>query len=124
MPVTPEQLVRAQMQAFETAVAAGTTIAFRLPMLWAEMLTGNHPAPAEKRRMVQEKVKAASDGAMAAGLEWSRLWWRAMSGNALTPAQTGAAMLRVAEAAARPARSRAKRNATRLTRKALGLKSR
>ena len=99
-------------QSAHSSYHAATTIAARTPGL---MLPGEDNA-LEARRMVQEKVAAAYEGAMGASLAWgSFLFASALRGGA-TPTQFSHALFDVAEAATKPARITVRANARRLSR--------
>jgi hypothetical protein len=69
----------------------------------------------EARLMVQEKVDAAVEGAFAAHKAWAAFYLRAAFGGVRTPSDVSAGLATIAEAAAAPARRKARANARRLT---------
>jgi hypothetical protein len=69
----------------------------------------------EARLMVQEKVDAAVEGALAAQKAWGAFVLRAASGDLRTPNDVSAGLAAIAEAAAAPARRKVRANARRLT---------
>jgi hypothetical protein len=69
----------------------------------------------EARLMVQEKVDAAVEGALAAQKAWGAFVIRAAFGGVRTPNDVSAGLAAVAEAAAAPARRKVRANARRLT---------
>jgi len=115
--------------AAETFHAAGSAAA---SVIAARMLAFSDPLAsssawhqAEARRMVEEKLGAAGEGAVSAGMELALMPWRmlqlSMRPSAWTPAGTaqawmdaGSLWLGVGNAALRPARRAAVRNRTRL----------
>ena len=98
----------------QNSLAAWTTIAMRMPDLAAEGLAGRPPS-AETRRMVQEKLNAAAQGAMNGAMESARLATRMMGGR-MDAAGLASGMLDVANAAGLPAQRKVRANAKRLTR--------
>ena len=94
----------------QSGLDAAVTIAARTPGLM-------HPSgdnAREATRMVEEKIAAAYEGAMAASLSWgSFLWTSAFRGGA-TPTQFSHALCDLAEAASAPARRTVHANARRL----------
>jgi hypothetical protein len=69
----------------------------------------------EARRMVQEKVDAAVEGALAAQVAWGAFFIKAAFGGVRTPGDVSAGLASIAEAAAAPARRKVRANARRLT---------
>jgi hypothetical protein len=69
----------------------------------------------EARLMVQEKVDAAVEGALAAQKAWGAFLIKAAFGGVRTPNDVSAGLTAIAEAAAAPARRRVRANARRLT---------
>jgi hypothetical protein len=98
----------------QTGVDAALTIAART----YELLS---PAgrPAEKSRearlMVQEKVDAAIEGAVAAQAAWSAFMLKAAFGGVRTLNDLSMGLAGIAQAAAKPARRKVRANALRLT---------
>jgi hypothetical protein len=100
---------------WETSIAAATTIAARMPILFAAATSGSPKAMREARRMCTEKHTAAVEGAIAAGQEWMRLWMRAGAMGSWVEAQQG--MSQIMRAAMGPANRVCRANAQRLTRR-------
>jgi hypothetical protein len=69
----------------------------------------------EAQLMVQEKIDAAVEGALAAQRAWGAFFLRAAFGGVRTPNDVSAGLTAIAEAAAAPARRKARANARRLT---------
>ena len=69
----------------------------------------------EARLMVQEKVDAAIEGALAAQKAWGAFFIKAAFGGVRTPNDVSAGLTSIAEAAAAPARRKVRANARRLT---------
>jgi hypothetical protein len=96
-------------------VDAAVTIAARTQNLF---LPGR--APIEKAReaqmMVAEKVDAALEGAVAAQAAWGAFLIKAAFGGVRTAMDISIGLTDIAEAAAKPARRKARANARRLTR--------
>jgi hypothetical protein len=69
----------------------------------------------EARLMVQEKVDAAIEGAFAAQAAWGAFMLKAAFGGVRTPNDMSMGLAGIAEAAAKPARRKARANARRLT---------
>jgi hypothetical protein len=93
---------------------AALTIAARTENLLAP---GGRPSEKahEARRMVQEKVDAAVEGALAAQKAWGAFVIKAAFGRVRTPNDVSAGLTAIAEAAAAPARRKVRANARRLT---------
>jgi len=69
----------------------------------------------EARLMVQEKVDAAIEGALAAQAAWGAFFIRAAFGGVRSPHDVVSGFAAIAEAAAKPARRKVRANARRLT---------
>jgi len=97
----------------QTGVDAAVTIAAR-----TQNLTWPTGRPEEKARearlMVQEKLDAAVEGAIAAQAAWGAFLVKAAFGGVRTPDDMSAGLAGVAEAAAKPARRKVRANARRL----------
>jgi hypothetical protein len=95
-------------------VDAALTIAARTQSLLAP---GGRPSEKarEAKLMVQEKVDAAVEGALAAQAAWTSFLIKAMFGGVRTPNDVSSGLTNIAEAAAAPARQRVRANARRLT---------
>lgn len=116
--MTPQRYMAWQFELFGTALAAGTTIAFRSLAMMQGIAAGKLPPERESRRMVMEKAQALSAGLIASGLELNRIWWgMALTGWRHQPG-FATAWLDVAQAAGNPAGIAARRNARRLNRRA------
>lgn len=97
----------------QTGVDAALTIAARSQNL---LLPGGSSEKArEARLMVQEKIEAAVEGAFAAQAAWGAFFIKAAFGGVRTPDDVSTGLSRIAEAAAAPARRKARANARRLT---------
>ena len=111
MPRRPKKafaLVSAWTDLFATGVATATTLSVRVPQLMLGSMT-----PAESRRMVAEKVAAATEGFVAGSAATARIVSNRMTRPA--PHEAFQDVMDIAEATTRPARRRVKRNAARLT---------
>jgi hypothetical protein len=109
------RLYRLWWEAVETQSAAWTTIAMRLPHLAQQGLRPGRPPSRETQKMVAEKVAAAAEGAREASIASARLAGKMLT-RPLRATELAVDVLKVAEAAARPAKQRVKANAARLTR--------
>lgn len=94
---------------------APLVVAQRVPLLWLEMI-GLGGGSRETERMVEEKISAAAEGALAVQAEMQSIWWQstlAMWQGIRPPSlmQTGT---RLTNAALRPAARRVKSNVKRL----------
>jgi len=69
----------------------------------------------EARLMVQEKVDAAMEGALAAQAAWGAFFIKAAFGRVRTPGDVSAGLTTIAQAATAPARRKVRANARRLT---------
>jgi hypothetical protein len=98
----------------ETGADAALTIAARTRTLLAP---GGKPSEKarEARLMVQEKVDAAVEGALAAQKAWGAFFIKAAFGGVRTPNDVSAGLTSIAEAAAAPVRRKVRANARRLT---------
>jgi hypothetical protein len=104
-------IARANAQA---GVDAALTIAARTRSLLAPG-GGQSEKAREANLMVQEKVDAAVEGAIAAQAAWGAFLVKAAFGGVRTPNDVSSAMAGIAEAAAKPARRKVRANARRLT---------
>jgi hypothetical protein len=110
------RLYRLCWETWEVQAAAWTTIAMRLPHV-AEFVAHPGDAPSrETQKMVAEKVVAAAEGARDASIVTARLAGKMMT-RPVRMTELVVDVLKVAEAAARPAKQRVKANAARLTRR-------
>jgi hypothetical protein len=96
----------------ESGMDAAVTIAART----TRAATGHRDSAVESVRMVEEKVAAVCEGAMAAGLAWGRFVLASALRGGATPVQMSHAWFDMVEAAAEPARRTVGANAIRLTR--------
>jgi hypothetical protein len=98
----------------QTGMDAAMTIAARTQNL---MSPAGRPADKarEARLMIQEKLDAAVEGAIAAQAAWGTFLVKAAFGGVRTPDDLSAGLAGVAEAAAKPARRRVRANARRLS---------
>jgi len=104
-------IARANAQA---GVDAALTIAARTQSLLAPG-GGQSEKAREANLMVQEKVDAAVEGALAAQAAWRSFFIKAMFGGVRTPNDVSSGFTNIAEAAAAPARRKVRANARRLT---------
>lgn len=107
-------MIRSTFRWTEPALAAWTTLAFRIPMLMMPVAHGE-TGRRESERMVSEKVEALQDGMAAASEAWLRLSFAIAAGEV----RTAEAMLhgwgQVMAAFAAPGVRTVKANARRLT---------
>lgn len=99
----------------QVGLDSALTIAARTPLLLAQAFNPTTHGAREAQRMVAEKVEAAAEGAIAAQWAWAGLVVRASLGGLRSFNDLSLGLARVAEAAARPARRKARANARRLT---------
>ena len=97
----------------QAGVDAALTIAARTQSLFAPGAQSDKER--EARLMVQEKVDAAIEGALAAQAAWSDFFIKAAFGGVRSLNDVSAGLTNIAEAAAAPARKRVRANARRLT---------
>ena len=107
-------LVRAMVDAQESAAHATATIAARMPVLFDGVLPLSATALAEWNRAYSEKVAAGFEGAVAAAAEWQGMLIRSAFRLPM-PVAFANDLVGIAAKAARPARRRVKANAKRLT---------
>jgi len=98
----------------QTTVDAALTIAARTQRMWSPVGAPTDKAR-EARLMVQEKLDAALEGAVAAQAAWGAFMLNAALGGVRTAHDVSAGLNRIAEAAAGPARKKVRANARRLT---------
>lgn len=111
MPTLVHRASQFAENAAESGVDAAVTIAART----SRAATGHCDSADEPVRMVEEKVAAAYEGALGAGLAWGTfLFATALRGGA-TPTEISHAWFDIAEAAAQPAWRKAGANARRLS---------
>jgi hypothetical protein len=99
----------------QVCLDAALTIGARTPILLAQSLHPTAQGARETRRMVAEKVDALAEGATAAQFAWTALLMKATFGGVRSFDDLARGLAGVAEAAARPARRKARANARRLT---------
>ena len=110
--LTKRSLAMAKANARAGADAA-LTIAARTQSLLAPGGVGEKAS--EARLMVQEKLDAAVEGALAAQAAWGAFLVKAAFGGVRTPQDVSAGLAGIADAAAAPARRKVRANARRLT---------
>jgi len=98
----------------QAGIDAALTIAARTQGLLAPG-GGGGAKTHEAQLMVQEKVEAAIEGAWAAQAAWGAFFIKAALGGVRTPNDVSAGLTSIADAAAAPARRKARANARRLT---------
>lgn len=111
--LTRQSLAIAKANA-RTGADAALTIAARSQSLLAPGGRQSDKAR-EARLMVQEKVDAAIEGALAAQAAWGAFFIKAAFGGVRTPGDVTAGLTAIAEAAVTPARRKVRANARRLT---------
>ena len=104
-------IARANAQA---GVDAALTIAARTQRLLAPG-GGQSEKAREAGLMVQEKVDAAVEGALAAQGAWASFFIKAVFGGVRSPKDVSSGLTNIVEAAAAPARRKVHANARRLT---------
>ena len=92
---------------------AAVTIAART----VRAASGHRDNAVESVRMVEEKLAAACEGVMAAGLSWGTFVFASVLRGGASPAQLSHAWFDIAEAAAEPAWRTVGANAKRLSRR-------
>ena len=98
----------------QSGVDAALTIAARTQNMMSPAGRPNEKAR-EARLMVQEKLDAAVEGALAAQAAWSAFLIKAAFGGVRTASDLSIGLTGIAEAAAKPARRKVRANAHRLT---------
>jgi hypothetical protein len=98
----------------QSGVDAALTIAARTQNLMSPVEGPNEKAR-EARLMVQEKLDAAVEGAVAAQAAWGAFLIKAAFGGMRSPNDVSIGLAGIAEAAAKPARRKVRANARRLT---------
>ncbi|MGO9769727.1 MAG: hypothetical protein ACLPSW_09275 [Roseiarcus sp.] len=120
----PEELVAQTSMARSLRLAASSacagadaavTIAARTRGLLTPSLDGSGAQAREARRMVEEKVAAACEGALAAQVAWGTFLFSAAFGGVRTAEDAALGLADVAEAALAPAHRTVRANARRLT---------
>lgn len=99
----------------QAGLDAAVTIAARAPGLALGAVQPFSEAGRENRLMVQEKIAAAYEGAIAAQFAWGAFLMKAAFGGVSTPAHVSHALVDVAAAAFEPARKAVRANARRLS---------
>ena len=118
-------MIRLRKRSLRMAVAtmragadAAVTIAVRTHQLTTPDLKGTSAQAREARRMVEEKVVAACEGAFAAQMAWGAFLMKAAFGGVRTVEDAALGLAGVAEAAVAPGRRAVRANARRLTSRA------
>jgi hypothetical protein len=101
--------------AMQVGMDAAVTIAARTPALMSQGFNPTAESARETRRMVQEKIDATCEGAVAAQLAWASFFLKASFGGIRNASDLSLGLADVAEAAIRPARRKVRANAKRLT---------
>ncbi|MDJ1159869.1 hypothetical protein QNA08_16740 [Chelatococcus sp. SYSU_G07232] len=109
-------LLAATRASLDTAEAAATTVALRLPILATAVLAPSPAGLAEARLATFEKVAAVVEGTVAATLAWQKLWLDFACGR-VGPRGLQSGLSAIAAAATAPARRRVLANARRLQRR-------
>ncbi len=99
----------------QAGLDATVTIAARTPGLMAAGFDPTGQGAEEIRLMVQEKIVAAHEGALAAHVAWGSFLIRAAFGAVSSPDHVSQALVDIAEAALAPAHRQVRANALRLT---------
>jgi hypothetical protein len=105
-------MAAATMQA---GLDSAVTIAARTPGLVSQGFNPTAENARETRRMIQEKIDAAWEGAAAAQFAWASFLLKASFGGIRDANDLSLALAGIAEAAVRPARRKVRANAKRLT---------
>jgi hypothetical protein len=100
----------------ENTAGSGMDAAVTIAARTTRAVTGHRDSAGESVRMVEEKVAAVCEGAMAAGFAWSRFVLASVLRGGATPMQASHAWFDVVEAAATPAWRTVGANALRLSR--------
>ncbi|MBV8473828.1 MAG: hypothetical protein JO107_03945 [Hyphomicrobiales bacterium] len=103
--------------AMRAGTDAAVTIASRTHKLAGPDVGGTGGQAREARRMVEEKVLAACEGAFAAQMAWGAFLMKAALGGVRTFEDAALGFAGVAEAATAPARRTVRANARRLSRR-------
>jgi hypothetical protein len=101
--------------AMQAGIDSAVTIAARTPALLSQGFNPTSESVRESRRMVQEKVDAVYEGAVAAQMAWASFLLKASFGGIRNASDLSLGLANVAEAAIRPARRKVRANARRLT---------
>jgi hypothetical protein len=102
-------------QTAQAGLDATVTIAARTPGLIAAGFDPTGQSAQEIGMMVQEKIVAAHEGALAAQMAWGSFLIRVAFGGVSSPDHVSQALVDVAEAALAPAHRQVRANALRLT---------
>ena len=100
--------------ALQAGMDAAVTVAARMPGLMTQGFDPTGAKLRESRRMVEEKLSAVCEGAVAAQLAWGGFWFKAALGGLRTPDDVSLGLARIAHAAVRPAHRTVRANAKRL----------
>jgi len=101
----------------EKSAGSGVDAAVTIAARTAQAVTGHRDSAGESVRMVEEKVAAACEGAIGAGLAWGSFMFASALRGGATPTQVSHAWFDMAEAAAKPAWRTVGANAKRLSRR-------
>jgi hypothetical protein len=101
----------------ENTAGSGVNAAVTIAARTARAAVGHRDSAGESVRMVEEKVAAACEGAMAAGLAWGSFMFASALRGGATPTQVSHAWFDMAEAAVKPAYRTVGANAKRLMRR-------
>jgi hypothetical protein len=111
-----KQSVNMAISALQAGLDAAVTVAARVPGLMTQGFDPTGAKLRESQRMVQEKMSAACEGALAAQLAWGGFLFKAAVGGVRTPDDISVGLARVAQAAVTPAHRAVRANAKRLSR--------
>ena len=99
----------------QSGLDATVTIAARTPGLMAAGFDPTGQGAWGIRHMVEEKIAAAHEGALAAQMAWGSFLIKAAFGGVSSPHHISHALVDIVEAALAPARRQVRSNALRLT---------
>jgi hypothetical protein len=102
------------MKEIENAIAAAQVLSFRLPMLWAMVLSPTPARRAEAMKMIVEKQMAVMEGMNAGALSALATWMKLAGGQTVSGQR---AVEDIMQAAAHPGQRRVRANARRLKRR-------
>lgn len=107
--------IRLARKTADSSIHAGATIAVRTSRMGKAAFNPTGESAREALMMVEEKLAAACEGAVAAQKVWIDFVFKTAFQGFLTPDQASNVFLKAADAALAPARQRVKANARRLT---------
>lgn len=110
-----KQSINMANSALQAGMDAAVTVAARMPGLITHGFDPTGDKLRESRRMVEEKVSAVYEGAVAAQLAWGGFLFKAALGGVRTADDVSVGLARVAHAAVKPAHRMVRANAKRLT---------